>query len=94
MARIIYAIKTYLFRQHLEEDTDFFDSLERFCMFAALIYTKHWNRCSNAVDAPYNDLQLMKELDSYGEIDIEIANAALIAHKRHSLFCHYFLKKF
>lgn len=83
MARIIYAIKTYLFRQHFEEDIDFFYSLERFCLFAALIYTKHWNRCSNAVDAPHNDLQLMKELDSYREIDIEIANEALIAHKRH-----------
>lgn len=83
MARIIYALKTYLFRQHLDLDDDFEYSLERFCIFVALIYTKHWNRCSIAVDAPYNDLMLMKELDEYMEIDEEIANVALAAHKRH-----------
>lgn len=83
MARIIYAMKTYLFRDHLDLDSDFVDSLERFCLFVALIYTKHWNRCSNAVDAAFNDLQLMKELDEYVAIDEEIANIALAAHKRH-----------
>lgn len=83
MARIIYAIKTYLFRQHLDEDPDFIESLERFCLFVTLIYTKHWNRCPNAIDAPINDLLLMKELDAYKIIDIEIANAALRAHNRH-----------
>lgn len=83
MARIIYAIKTYLFRYLLDLDSDFVNSLERFCIFVALIYTKHWNRCSNSVDAPFNDLQLMKELDEYIEIDEEIANVALAAHKRH-----------
>lgn len=83
MARILYAMKTYLFRQHLDLHPDFIDSLERFCMFSALIYTKHWNRCTIAVDAAFNDLQLWKELDAYQEIDVEIANAALRAHKRH-----------
>lgn len=83
MARIIYAIKTYLFRNHLGLQSDFIDSLERFCLFVALIYTKHWNRCPNVIDAPYNDIQLLKELDEYREIDIQIANAALTAHKRH-----------
>lgn len=83
MARIIYAMKAYLFREHLDLESDFHDSLERFCIFVALIYTKHWNRCSNAVDAPYNDLQLLKELLEYMEIDEEIANVALAAHKRH-----------
>lgn len=83
MARIIYALKTYLFREHLNLDSDFVNSLERFCIFVALIYTKHWNRCSIAVDAPYNDLQLIKELDEYMEMDREIATVALAAHKRH-----------
>lgn len=83
MARIIYAIKTYLFRNHLGLRSNFLDSLERFCLFVALVYTKHWNRCTSAIDAPHNDLQLLKEIDEYEEIDFEIANAALRAHKRH-----------
>lgn len=83
MARIIYALKCYLFREHLLLDSEFIDALERFCIFASLIYTKHWNRCVNAVDAPYNDVQLLKELHEYAEYDAEIADVALAAHKRH-----------
>lgn len=83
MARIIYAIKTYLFREHLLLDSEFVDAIERFCIFVTLIYTKHWNRCVNAVDAPYNDVQLLKELNEYAEYDGEIADVAMAAHKRH-----------
>lgn len=83
MARIIYAMKTYLFREHLNLDVDFLDSLERFCIFVALVYAKHWNVCSNVVDAPYYDIQLLKELDDYAEIGDEIANVAIAAHERH-----------
>lgn len=83
MARILYAFKTYLFREELNLHEDFIDSIERFCLFVSLIYLKHWNRCSNAVDAPHNDLQLLKELEEYMEIDREIATVALAAHDRH-----------
>lgn len=83
MCRILYAFKTYLFRDHLQLDEKFLDSLERFCIFIALIYAKHWNVCSITVDAPYNDLQLMKELYDYIAIDEEIADVAMGAHERH-----------
>lgn len=83
MARILYAMKTYLFREHLDLDPDFLESIERFCMFAALVYVKHWNRCCSAVDAPHNDLLLWKELVEYQQIDANIADAALRAHHRH-----------
>lgn len=83
MARIIYALKTYLFREHLDLEADFENSLERFCIFVALIYTKHWNRCSIAVDTPYNDLMLIIELTDYMAIDEEIVTVALAAHERH-----------
>lgn len=98
MARLIYGFKTFLFRDHLDLYDEFIELLERFCIFGALIYVKHWNRCSNPVDAPFNDLVLMKEIDEYKQIDEEIADVALQAHKRHlwylsdelvvlSLFC-------
>lgn len=83
MSRAIYALKTFLFREHLELDPSFEALLERFCMFLALIYTKFWNQCSIAVDAPSNDLKLLKELDAYGQIDVEISQSALNAFKRH-----------
>lgn len=83
MCRAIYALKTYLFRQHLDLDPVFVNSLERFCMFVALIYTKFWNQSPNAADASFNDLQLMKELNVYRQIDDDIAESALVAIQRH-----------
>lgn len=83
MCRAIYALKTYLFRQHLDLDPIFMNSLERFCLFVALIYTKFWNQSPNAADAPFNDLQLMKELNVYRQIDDDIAESALRAIQRH-----------
>lgn len=83
MSRAIYSLKALLLRDHLDMDPSFIRLLERFNMFVALIYTKFWNRCSNSADAPFNDLQLLKELDLYKEIDAEISQAALDALKRH-----------
>lgn len=83
MSRAIYALKTYLFRRHLFLDSNFLHSLHRFCLFVALIYTKHWNHCPNAADAPFNDLQLLKELDIYRQIDADVAESALESFKRH-----------
>lgn len=83
MARAIYALKYYMFREHLNLHEDFANSLERFCTFVALIYTKYWNQCSNAADAPFNDLQLLKELKRYHQVDTKIADTAMQAFQRH-----------
>lgn len=83
MSRAIYALKSFLFRAHIGLDDDFEDSLQRFCMFVALIYVKFWDQCSNAADAPYNDIQFLKELDAYKQIDPEVAAIATAAMKRH-----------
>lgn len=83
MARAIYALKTYLFRSVLELDQSSIENLERFCLFVALVYTKFWNQCPNAIDAPVNDLKLLKEIDLYQQIDGSISMAAMTAFKRH-----------
>lgn len=83
MFRAIYALKSFLFRDLLDLDDDFFQSLQRFCLFVTLIYVKFWNQCSNSTDAPYNDLQFLKELDAYKQFDPEIAEVACTAMKRH-----------
>lgn len=83
MSRAIYALKTYMFREHLNLDQCFINALERFCNFVALIYTKYWNQSPNAADAPFNDLKLLKDLDTYRQIDPEVADSALKAYQRH-----------
>lgn len=83
MFKIIYAFKTYLFRKFLGLDQDVVKKLERFCLFMSIVFIKFWNRCTIAVDAAYNDLQFIKEMDQYLDIDRSIASAALNAFKRH-----------
>lgn len=83
MFRAIYALKSFLFRDVLDLDGDLFTSIQRFCLFITLIYVKFWNVCSNAADAPYNDLQFLKELDAYKQFDPEVAEVAITAMKRH-----------
>lgn len=77
MARGIYALKTYLFRNELDIGNNIIQQLERFCLFVVLIYIKRWNRCTSAVDAPVNDLQFLKDVNLYSEFDKEIATVAL-----------------
>lgn len=83
MFKIIYAFKTYLFRRFLDLEQDAEKKLESFCLFMSIVFIKFWNRCTIAVDAAYNDLQFLKELNQYLEIDNSIASAGLNAFKRH-----------
>lgn len=83
MFRAIYALKCYLFRDYFDFHRDFLRSLRRFCLFISIIYVKFWNQSSNATDAPFNDLEFLKELDSYAVVDPEIAKIASTAMKRH-----------
>lgn len=83
MFKIIYAFKTYLFRRFLDLEQDFVEKLERFCSFMSIVFIKFWNRCTIAVDAAYNDLEFLKEMDQYMDIDNSVASAGLNAFKRH-----------
>lgn len=83
MCRAIYALKLYLFRDHVELRTEFVASLERFCLFISLLYLKYWNQSSNTTDAPFNDLQFLKELDLYARIDKPVSDVAIKSFTRH-----------
>lgn len=83
MHRAIYAFKMYLFQNQIEMSPEFALLLHRFCMFVSLIYVKFWSSSAIAVDAPSNDIQFLKELDHYREIDREISEVALNAFQRH-----------
>jgi hypothetical protein len=67
MARLIYALKIYLFR-----DTGFkltgreLGALGDFCVFGVTIYIKSWFLSSLPTAAPANDLNLLKLLLSSG----------------------------
>lgn len=83
MAKAIYALKVYLFRYELDLDDEFVNDLMEFALFVTIIYCKHWNRSVNALDAPSNDLTLIKELQQYSNHNRLIANAVLNSFFNH-----------
>jgi len=79
MAKLLYAIKIYLFR----DQRDVFKltkneekQIHRFVQFGALLYTKAWTEAPLAAEAPGQDLALWVDLGQYQAIDPEISLAA------------------
>jgi len=79
MAKLIYAMKIYLFRNQqdvlkltLKEQ----GQLERFVWFGALLYTKTWISAPCATKAPAGDLQLWLDFRHYENTDPAISTAA------------------
>lgn len=83
MARAIYALKSFLFRYEINFGDDVVDKLRRFSFFISAIYVKYWNWSTNAFNAPVNDLQFLKDLEDYRNIDRELADVAIVAFTRH-----------
>lgn len=81
MAHIIYGLKMYLFRRQVELSKTELQNLQDFCLFACLIYTKVWIKCCIPSNAAHNDLEFMKELHRYGNINKAISECAIISLK-------------
>jgi hypothetical protein len=86
MAKLIYGIKIFLFRDQRDifnltkkEENQF----HRFVQFGALLYTKVWTEAPLAAEAPSNDLALWIDLGKYQCIDREISLAAREVLERH-----------
>lgn len=52
-------------------------SLRDFCIFVVLLYTKAWTRCSFALEAPKQDLDFIKNVIKFEEVDDQISSAVL-----------------
>ncbi|GBP79248.1 hypothetical protein EVAR_87343_1 [Eumeta japonica] len=87
MAKLLYALKIFLFRNNLQAlklNKREEKQIVRFVSFGALIYAKIWiEEAPLAADAPVNDLLLWKNLRLYEAIDSEIGKAARDVLERH-----------
>lgn len=83
MAKGIYVMKTYLFRKELELDENFEKNLLELALFVSIVYCKYWNRCTNATNAPVNDLALISELEQFSNYNKEIAKSVFSAFQNH-----------
>ncbi|KAK0065084.1 hypothetical protein Bpfe_005642 [Biomphalaria pfeifferi] len=71
MAKVIYCLKIFLFRDEFKLTVSETKNLTEFCVFATA-----WISCPMQSDAPFNDLQLLARIDQYSEINKKIATAA------------------
>lgn len=85
MAKLIYGIKIYLFRNDGGFETTQREKgqLERFVKFGALIYVKYWFQAPMASNAPWSDLSLWNDMKRYQDIDPEITEIVKNAFKSH-----------
>src|SRR5277367_5012810 len=83
MSKLLYMLKIYLFRKQFKLTQRESNGCIEFCLFVALIYVKAWITCPNTVDAPFNDLNLIKAISNYGKVSHPIHKAATAAIFRH-----------
>lgn len=62
MAKVLYAIKLWLFRQQFKLAAREEKGVRDLALFAVRVYLKAWFTAPSAVTAPLSDLQLMNEL--------------------------------
>ena len=65
MAKIIYCLKTLLFRSQFLLTRTELKGLREFNIFVIKVYLKAWYTSSNPLEAPRNDLQLLNDLVAY-----------------------------
>src|SRR6218665_403014 len=73
MAKLIYSLKISIFRSQFKMTARELSALGEFCVFVVKVYLKAWY---SAVSAPRNDLQLIRDLYGYRNINAAISKAA------------------
>jgi hypothetical protein len=80
MARVIYGIKIYLFRDQFKLAPRELAGLNRFAAFVGAVYTKAWFSATSAIAAPAGDLSLLKRLVCYPDEQIAKATSKKFAN--------------
>ncbi|KAK7865492.1 hypothetical protein R5R35_014608 [Gryllus longicercus] len=83
MAKAIYTLKIYLFRDEFRLKPNEKNGLFDVCLFVVFMYAKPWITAPLAVKAPKTDLEFVKNLLEYENIDSNIASCALNKIKNH-----------
>ncbi len=73
MSKCIYALKMYLFRNEFNMANQELNGIRSVCLFIVRVYVKAWFGCTKAIEAPNQDLNLIKNIMAYPERDIALA---------------------
>ena len=86
MGKIIYCMKIYIFRNQFRMKAKDLDSLRQFNVFIVRVYFKKWYIWQSPVLAPLNDLQMLKDLVQYNEINRKLAEVTLKKFSGHQWY--------
>ena len=73
MAKGIYCLKIFGFRDQFQMSKHKMDSLRQICLFVCTIYADVWFATLLASAAPANDLQMLQLIELYAHVDNKIA---------------------
>lgn len=77
MAKAIYCLKIYLFRDEFKLTAREEKAISEICTFIIIVYIKAWYTAAQAPQAPNYDLQFIKKLVDYKSIDPKISEVCL-----------------
>ncbi|GBP27014.1 hypothetical protein EVAR_11247_1 [Eumeta japonica] len=77
MAKAIYCLKIFLFRHQFKLSKREETAIKEICVFTVSIYVKYWYQAPSACAAPRNDLQLLKDLVSFQNINKAMSQNAI-----------------
>ena len=83
MARLIYAIKIFMYSAQLKLPKSEERGLGRFLLFGLAVYIPAWYTAQDVVQAPANDLNVIMKIIAFKDIDIGVFNAASSAFSNH-----------
>lgn len=76
MAKAIYSLKIFLFREEFKLSAREINGLRQVCIFLVKIYLKAWFNAPSAIQAPHNDLTFMQDLIEYKAVNSSVSKAA------------------
>jgi len=77
MAKAIYSLKIYLFREQFRLTVKEETALRNICIFIIRLYIKSWFDAPSAIKAPFQDLNFIKNLLNYIAIDKDTSQIAI-----------------
>jgi len=83
MSKAIYALKVWMFRRQFKLTAREENGLRQIAVFVCRLYAKAWTLAPEAAAAPRHDLQLLKDLTAYMDVNRDVAKAALTKLQRH-----------
>lgn len=76
MAKGIYSLKIYLFKEQFNVKQEEVYGLREICIIIILFYVKPWFEAPNAIKAPNQDWMLLQRLIEYQKINADVSKAA------------------